>query len=117
MTTMITEPTVTQRSWIYVYSRPRRMGWPLLERAGWPGAGYHTENITPHKITIAVRQHTDGTVAAESVSVAGKWTATGRSVVRMKVHIDAPREQVLIIHAPDWVLELAADAVRRSEED
>jgi hypothetical protein len=95
------------------------MGWPAVMRTGWdaPHKTYPDALITAHKITITVRQEAGSPPGLNNISVTGVWAGTKAKVERMKVHTDAGPEHKLIIHAPDWVMELAADAVRRSTEE
>jgi hypothetical protein len=113
---MTTEPVTTHRSWVYEYARPRQMGWPAIKRTGWeaPHKTYPDQMINAHKITITVSQDSGVPPELRNISVTGIWAGTKVAVERMKIYHDATPEQKLIIFAPDWVLELAADAVRRS---
>lgn len=113
-----TEPAVTYRKWGYAYSRPRRMGWPNIKRTGWPAGQREDKYITPHKIHVNVQQREDGPPELSNISVSGVWAGT-RHEVSMKIHHsgEVGPEMVLVIHAPAWVMDLAADAISRSSAD
>ena len=115
----VPEPRVEYRSWNYVYDRPRQMGWPNLAMTDLPGrdGGIARKGspIGPRKILVHVRQRDGGEPLLAHISVAGDWAATRQRMDGWKrILHDTPPGQALQVYAPDWVLELAEDAVARA---
>lgn len=117
MAKTLTTPTVAYRCWNYEYERPGGMGWPTLIQTGWEEGGHKPSRITPRKITVQVRQHKGGEPSLSSISVTGTWTATGQPATGKKILHDAEPGYAMVIYAPDWVHELAADAVSRAKAE
>lgn len=107
------KPVVFKRTWVYVYSRPEE-GWPLLLRKGWPEGNRKDAMFTAHDLRITVYQGEGAEPELDGIRANGVWP-NGNPVRMMTVHHDAAPEHCLIAHAPDWVMDLAADAVRRSK--
>lgn len=117
MSATLTTPVVAYRCWNYEYERPRRMGWPTLVKTGYEPIGRAPSRITPRKITVQVRQYDGAAPVLSSVSVSGTWTRTGRAVTQEQIRHDARPGLAFTIYPPDWVMELAADAVARASEE
>jgi hypothetical protein len=49
--------------------------------------------------------------------VSGTWAGTKREVTGRKVYFGTEPGLALVVYAPDWVMELAADAVARATEE
>jgi hypothetical protein len=116
--TKLPTPEVTARSWTYRYKRPRQLGWPLLLRTGWEQGNRPAARITPKMITVVVRQAPgaeDSYPRAASVHCRGSWPS-GREYAGQLL-MGVPPGQALQIYAPDWVLDLVADAERRAAEE
>lgn len=105
-------PEITYRSWNFRYKRPRTGGWPLLTRTGYPQQGRKPSRITPAELIIQVRQ-ADGQLTVSSIQARGTWTGT-KAKAREQVILDGRPGLAFVIYAPDWVEELAEDAVARA---
>lgn len=112
----ITEPRVARRDWLYVYKRPQQMGWPGLVRKGWPAGNREDKLVTAHELLITVSQYHGDDPGLKEIRVNGVWP-NGNPVRMVRVHHDADPAQGLVVHAPDWVMELAADAIERSKAE
>jgi hypothetical protein len=110
---VITEPEVARRDWVYVYKSPGDAEWPRLLRKGWPDGNRADKLIVAHELRITVAQFHGAVPEVQMIRVNGVWS-NGNPVRMVTVHHDAKPEQGLIIHAPVWVMELAADAIGRS---
>ena len=114
----VPEPTVSYRSWYFEYERPRRMGWPTLVKTGHVPTGTKPSRITARKITVTVKQEHGGEPRLASVTVTGMWTGTSFQATKERVRYEDLRPGLsFTIYAPDWVMELAEDAVRRASEE
>jgi hypothetical protein len=111
---IVPEPEVSQRSWIYRYNRPEQ-GWPGIERPAWPEGGHSAKLLHVDRLVVCVFQY--GTGAApelSSIHMNGRWP-NGNPATTVKVHHDVNPAKVLTLRAPEWVLDIAADAVERSK--
>jgi hypothetical protein len=106
-------PEVTYRSWNFRYKRPRTGGWPLLTRTGWPQRGRKESRITPTELIIQVRQDANDQPAVSSIQARGTWTGTTLTASE-RIMLDARPGLAFTVYAPDWVQELAEDAVARA---
>lgn len=114
---IIPEPEVAQRTWVYHYGRPEQ-GWPDLERHGWPEGNRAAKAITVHRLTVTIHQVRSygGRAELDSIYVNGVWP-NGNPVNRVRVHHDPGPDQHLIVTAPEWVLDVVADAIERSRQE
>lgn len=106
-------PEITYRSWNFRYKRPRAGGWPLLTRTGHPQQDRKPSRITPTELIIQVRHDADGQLKVSSVLARGTWTGTTLRV-NERVGLGARPGLAFVVYAPDWVEELAEDAVARA---
>ena len=109
-------PEVSYRCWNFLYKRPRTGGWPLLTRTGWPQGGRKPSSITPKELVIQVRQHGDEQPEVTSIRAKGVWTGTALKV-NEQVLLNGRPGLAMVTYAPDWVQELAEDAVARAAAD
>lgn len=109
----VTEPEVFKRTWLYIYKSPGGAEWPRLLRKGWPEGNRSDALIVAHDLRITIFQRAGEAPQLDGIRVNGVWS-NGNPVRMATVHHDARPEHCLIIHAPDWVMALAADAIRRS---
>lgn len=114
--TRTAEPEVTYRSWNFTYKRPRTGGWPLLTRTGWEQGGRKPAHVVPKVLTIQVRQLGGEAPAVSSVHVRGAWP-NGTEYTGQLQAADAKPGLAMVIYQPDWVAELAGDAVARAARE
>jgi hypothetical protein len=111
----ITEPEVARRSWVYIYRRPAVPGWPLVVRKGWPEGNRADKLIKADDFRIKVTQVQGEEPVLEQIFINGSWP-NGNPVRMVRVRHDGGLAD-LCVHAPDWVMELAADAIERSRAE
>jgi hypothetical protein len=108
----IPEPTVRlSRTWRFSYKRPKIGGWPLLRviDSVLTGASYQLE---PKRIVVNVL----GGMIARSITdviVYGSWVNGGHDTVQV---LDIPGRRTGHTMAPDWVVEIAEDALARTRD-
>jgi hypothetical protein len=108
-------PLTVFRSWTYVYRPPEAGGWPKILHTGWPEANRSDKLVTAYELRIHIRQGLGEEPALNSIRLNGMWP-NGNPVTNMNVHFDpVKRHHELITFAPDWVMELAADAIGRAK--
>jgi hypothetical protein len=95
----------------YLWTRPRRMGWPTIDK---PAIGRRPSPMAPHTIVITVAWRDDWPHQIERIIMRGRWVQTGQEIGNMHLsHNDATRSG-LIAEAPDWVMDMASEALRLS---
>lgn len=99
----------------YVWARPRRMGWPTILVHRYPeGAKRKTSEIVVTQVRVAVRYKVGEKPDITRVAVKGRW-GTGRPIEQwMSLSYSPSTKSLYGIPAPDWIMELAADAIERS---
>jgi hypothetical protein len=120
----IPEPAVIH-SWTYIYARPPRMGWPVLAwRDSWRPD--RPLRIAPKQIRVRVYAGLNGQPVATVCDARGDWQAAKPApgtVRRMNsdwigLHLEGQNRYANCrMDAPDWVREIAADAVARARAE
>jgi len=116
-------PAKITRRWTFTYTRPPRMGWTNLS---WTDAWRPDRPLTigPLEVQIVLHQPHGGAPAVQYVKARGRWANPGTGTPGRVRRLDTSwiglripggyTEADCRMDAPDWVLELAADAVRRA---
>jgi hypothetical protein len=107
------ETSVT-RQYSFVYHRPRNMGWPTIYSRRYNG---DIQEIIAKKIRVSL-QRKDGEKlpAITQVALRGQW-GNGRVIDAWMSLNYRKDDHYYSTDAPDWVMELVADAIRRMMED
>jgi hypothetical protein len=112
----MTGPVLIHQTYVFEFTRPKRMGWPTLVQD--PIPGWRTPSrIEPHKIRVTVRHSAGCEPEVSRISVTGKWCTTGRAVVGQTLKHRHGQQSAIGVTAPDWVLELAAEALAETKRE
>jgi hypothetical protein len=103
-----TQPTVAARRWTYHFTAPRRMGWPIVLIPGYVRPDW-TMQVT--KLAVTVRWQPGQDVAVESIAAQGKKVGGGKLRGWRPFAVTDAQRSSLGKLAPDWMHELAAEAV------
>lgn len=109
----MTGPAVVGRTWVYAWTPPRRMGWPGIS-FGYPG---RTRLLQIRELRVTIRMHGNGEFSIERANVRGRWAATRKDVPWMGLALGPLEHSALSAAAPDWVRELAQEALKLAKEE
>jgi hypothetical protein len=119
---------VTRTQW--TWTRPRQYGWPLLQMTDLPPycpskgyAGYPGRKgtpVIPHKIEVVTSRLNDSPPVLDHIRVYGPWAARPEGGSRwheIRVRETPDENFALVFYAPDWVMDLADEALRLAAKE
>lgn len=112
MSSIVTTPTCRYRSWVWVYKRPPRMGWPIISVPNPLNRDREPYRVAPKEIEVTVHlSRTYPQPTATTVRVSG----TGDISTSFTMHL--PGTERFSSHrgeVPDWMMEIVHAAEQAS---